>query len=150
MTDPTLTTKATDAAFAAGEEAVSTATIAAVAMEVARATDTASLLAKVDEKLAEHHQENKKEMKSVILDVLNTVFGPEESTYVVKNRVPLLCQSVSTMKESILKIERMVEELPKEIDNKYASKLTEKIVYSLIGLIVLGFMGTIASLVFKT
>lgn len=145
MNDPVTAQKE---AFRAGTDAISAATEAAAAAEVARASDTAALLAKVDEKLFEHHESNKKEMKNMMLDVLDQVFGPEESTYVVKNRVPLLCQSVVSMRGSIEKIERLMEALPKEIDSKYAGKLTEKIVYAMVAIIVLGFMGTLASLAF--
>ena len=152
MADPVTAQKE---AFRAGTDAISAATEAAAAAEVARSSDTAALLAKVDEKLSEHHEENKKEMKNMLLDVLGKVFGEEENTWVVPNRVPMLCQKVAYMKDSITEVRssvaemyQMMKDLPKEIDSKYASKITEKIVFSLVGIIVLGFMLTVSSFVF--
>ena len=123
-------------AIVAGAEAITAAATAAAAVEASRSSDTAALLAKVDEKLREHHDDNKKEMRNTLLDVLGDVFGPDESTYVVKNRVPLLCQSVKGMEASILKIQEMLENL----DKKFASKLTERIVYAASALILTGFI----------
>ncbi len=135
------TAEAEKIAFAAGTNAITAAAEAAAASEVARASDTASLLAKVDEKLKEHHEENKKEMRTMLDDVLGKVFGKEANAYVAPNRVLLLCRDVSYMKKSI---EELVEAF-KSLEAKYASKLTEKIVYSLIGMIVLGFMGSVVT-----
>ena len=140
----------------AGFVAVNAAKEAAIAQEQSRQADTASLLAKVDEKLKEHHKENKAEMRSMLNDVLGKVFGKEANTYVVPNRVPLLCQDVSYMKESITEVKKAVaeinklmKELPEEIDGKYASKLTQNIVYTAAGLIGLAFFGGLISLVIK-
>ena len=54
-------------------------------------------------------------------------------------RMAKLEQSVSDMKIQLNRIETKLEELPKELDTKYASKLTEKIVYGMVGIILASF-----------
>lgn len=51
MTDPIA---ASEAAFSAGTDAISTAQQAAVAQEIARKADSDALLAKIDERLKEY------------------------------------------------------------------------------------------------
>ncbi len=147
----------TDAAFDAGTEHISAAQQAAIADELARAADSAALLAKVDEKLKGYNDQNKVFMKDTIVDVLEDVFGKEQSTYVVKNRVPLLCQSVVDIKQTIIEIKDMIMNNREESDEQHKSFITKDgfwpvktIVYGSVGIVGTAFISGLVYLVFKT
>jgi len=55
-------------------------------------------------------------------------------------RMAKLEQSVSDLKVQLNRIEIKLECLPEELDKKYASKLTEKIVYGMIGIVLAAFV----------
>ncbi len=110
---------------------------------------TSSMLSKVDEKLREHHEENKTEMKNAVLEVLGNVFGTEESTYIVKNRVPLLCQSVVSMKESITEIKEMLQDLPNQFVNQDQFGPVKLIVFGLAGLCMTAVIVALLAMVIK-
>ena len=82
----------------------------------------------------------------LLADALREVFGEREkaSKFVDVSQVPLLCFSVKEIRNSIAEMKDMME----GFDSKFASKLTEKIVYGLITLIVTGFFVALASVAF--
>ncbi len=82
-----------------------------------------------------------------LADALREVFGENQDArrFVDITKIPLICQSINGIHLSLTELKIMM----KDFDAKYASKLTEKIVFALVGLIVLGFMGSLASGVFN-
>lgn len=140
MTDPT---KAANEAFEASTEAIIAGQEHAAAQEEARAKDSAALMAKVEAKLKETNEQNKQDMKTVIIDVLENVFGKEQSTYVVKNRVPLLCQDVRGMKGDISEIKTMMKEDRENSEKQHEKFVTKSGEYLVIKAIVFIGSGTV-------
>ena len=110
----------------AGYDAVQTAKEAAVAQEHSRHSDSELVIAKVDERLKEYNAQNKVYLKDTIVDVLENVFGKEQSTYVVKNRVPLLCQAVIDIRQTIIEVKDMISDNRIESDEQHKSFLTKE------------------------
>ncbi len=144
---------ASDTAFAAGTDVILSAQEHAAAQEVARAADSAALLAKVDEHLQKTNQDNKEDMKRVMLDVLGNVFGKEESTYIVKNRVPLLCQSVVSIKSDITEIKEMIQDvMDKFVSHKEYDPFRSVVVWIIMGvssIVGVAILGGLLSLILK-
>ncbi len=153
MTDPTT---AAEDAFDAGTQAIVMAQEHAAALEIARKADSDSLIAKVDEHLKEFNQQNKKDLHNIVLNVLGDVFGPDESTYVVKNRVPLLCQSVAMMKDTMIEIKEMIIDNKKDSDIQHLTFVTKNgeywiirtIVFTGAGIVLVGALAAILKFVY--
>lgn len=112
MTDPAAT------AFDAGTDAIKAAAEAAAAQEMARAADTAALLAKVDQHLKEFTKQNAETMTESIKVIVSDALGRVTSRYVDTDRIPLLCQSVFAVKDDVKELKEMV----KEVHEKFVTK----------------------------
>ncbi len=121
-----------------------------VAAGLVRAEDIEEILSKVDDHLRDYNEANKHYLKSTIVDVMENVFGKEESTYIVKNRVPLLCQSVIQMKGDISDIKLMMTDQYRKLVTKEEYAPVKIIVYGIVGTVLSSFMAGLVYLVFKS
>jgi hypothetical protein len=72
-----------------------------------------------------------------------------ELEIMIKNTDKNLQEFRAETKESIKELGTQISDFIKCADNKYASKTTEKIVYSMIGAICLAVLGGLLSLIIK-
>lgn len=145
ITDP-ITTAAQ--AFDAGTDAIKAAADAAAAQELARATDTAALLAQVDEHLKMFTKANAENMTESIKVIVSDALGRVTSRYVDTDRIPLICQSVFAIQDDVRESKEDLKELKatiKESHEKFVTKdgqyfIVRALVFSGAGIVLVGFL----------
>ena len=86
------------------------------------------------------------DMKTVeiLADAVSKAIGTNaeaDKRFIDISRIPLLCLSVSNIHKNIEEIKEML----KGLDGKFAAKLTEKIIYGLVSIILIGVLGAFLS-----
>lgn len=121
-------------------DAVKQATKAALAVEEARNKQILDALKESDERTTK-----------VVSDALRDVFGEHQSTgrFIDVARIPLICKSILDINGSMKEIKDMFTTVDKRYVNQDQFVLVKNIVYGLCGTILLGFIGTLLTLVFK-
>ena len=92
-------------------------------------------------------EESEARMGKLLTDALKDVFGEHQSSgrFVDVSKIPLLCKSVIDIDANLKELKGMMNAL----DGRYASKLTEKIVYGLVALILVSVFGALLTLIFR-
>jgi len=69
------------------------------------------------------------------------------------NHAIKMSEKLDELKNNIYEIKILLATMPKQIidecDSRYASKISEKVVYSMVGLVLTAFMGSLIYLVIK-
>ena len=148
MTDSPSTT-----ATQAGLAAIDAAASAAAAQEVARASDTASLLSKVDEHLKDYTKENARVMTKSIKEIVDDALGRSPARFSDASRIPLICKSIFDIHGNIIEIKDILKEAGErmfKVEMKLPQyDLSVKLLFGFIGMILLAFAGSIIALVIK-
>lgn len=151
MTDPTTE------AFDAGTAAIQTAAEAAAAQELARAADTAALLAHVDDRLKEYNKQNMSTIATSMVDVVNDALGKFPTRYFDASRIPLICQSILAIHEDVKQLSDMMKTDREAAGTEHEKFVTKEsfypvrnIIYGMVGLVLTAFMTGLIILVFRT
>ena len=147
MTDPSTT------ATQAGLAAIDAAASAAAAQEVARTSDTASLLSKVDEHLKDYTKENARQMTDSIRKIVDNALGRSPSRFIDASRIPLICKSIFDIHGNIITISDLIKEIgerTKTIELRLPTyDLSVKIILGFIAMILVSFASALILLVIK-